>query len=106
MSARGRRVVGVTPALLERVGSYGRSMVLPNGIEPAEWLAPPAPPAWFAALPSPRLLYIGTLDDRLDVAQVEAIAAAYPGASVVLVGRCPEPERYRSLEATLNVTVR
>jgi teichuronic acid biosynthesis glycosyltransferase TuaH len=106
LRSTGRRVVGVAPALLERVGSRGPSMVLPNGIEPTEWLVPAPPPAWFTALPTPRLLYVGTLDDRLDVAQVEALAAAYPAASVVLVGRCPDPDRYASLEATLNVTLR
>lgn len=102
----GRRVAAITAGALERIAPNGPSLVLPNGIDPAEWLDPPPAPAWFAALPGPRLLYVGTLDDRLDVAQIQAAARAFPQGSVVLVGRCPEPGHFRSLRSTLNVTLR
>src|SRR5436190_8155166 len=43
-----RQVAAVTPAALAGVGAGGA--VVPNGIEPSEWLEPGPPPAWFAAL--------------------------------------------------------
>jgi teichuronic acid biosynthesis glycosyltransferase TuaH len=104
LRAAGRQVAAVTPAALASVGAPGD--VVPNGIEPSEWLAPGAPPAWFASLPSPRLLYVGTLDFRLDLPHVKALAEAYRDASIVLVGRCPEPARYEALQALPNVTIR
>ncbi len=104
LRAAGRQVAAVTPAALASVGAPGA--VVPNGIEPSEWLAPGAPPAWFASLPSPRLLYVGTLDFRLDLSQVQALAEGYREASIVLVGRCPDPARYEALRALPNVTIR
>ncbi len=106
LRAAGHRVVGVTPAALGRVGGRGPTELIPNGIEPAEWLAPGPAPKWFEALPSPRLLYVGTLDERVDVEQVRAVAEAFPEASVVLAGQCPDPDHYKALDLTLNVSLR
>src|SRR5204862_447226 len=80
-----RQVAAVTPAALAGVGAGGA--VVPNGIEPSEWLEPGPPPAWFAALPRPRLLYVGTLDFRLDQAHLKALVEGYPEASIAFVGR-------------------
>ena len=102
----GRRVVGVTPAALRRVGGSGPTELVPNGIEPAEWLSPGPAPEWFTALPSPRLLYVGTLDERVDVEQVRAVAEAFPNASIVLAGHCTDPDHYKALDLTLNVSLR
>jgi teichuronic acid biosynthesis glycosyltransferase TuaH len=104
LRAHDRQVAAVTPGALASVGAPGA--VVPNGIEPTEWLQPGPPPGWFATLPSPRLLYVGTLDFRLDLAQVKALAEGYREASIVLVGRCPEPARYDALRALPNVTIR
>ena len=100
----GRRVVGVSAKAAGSVDPIG-GVVVPNGIEPDEWLARSLPPAWFTALPGPRLLYVGTLDPRVEVEALAALARSYPTASIVLVGRCPDPEHYASLRAYRNVTI-
>jgi teichuronic acid biosynthesis glycosyltransferase TuaH len=101
-----RRAVALTPKSLASVDPAGRSAVVPCGIEPEEWLAPGPPPDWFAALPRPRLLYVGTLDPRVEVVQVQAISKALPEGSVVLVGPSPDPAHYDGLRALPNVTIR
>jgi teichuronic acid biosynthesis glycosyltransferase TuaH len=100
----GRRVVGVSAKAATSVDPIG-GIVVPNGIEPEEWLARGLPPAWFAKLPGPRLLYVGTLDPRVEVEALAVLARAYPTASIVLVGRCPDPAHYAPLRAYRNVTI-
>ena len=41
---RGHRVAAVSAALLERVGPTGEGLVVPNGLEPTEWLGPTESP--------------------------------------------------------------
>jgi glycosyltransferase involved in cell wall biosynthesis len=101
-----RRAVGLTPKSLASVGPAGPSAVIPCGIEPEEWLAPGQAPGWFAALPGPRMLYVGTLDPRVEVEQIRAISKAQPEGSVVLVGPSPDPEHYDSLRRLPNVTIK
>jgi teichuronic acid biosynthesis glycosyltransferase TuaH len=86
VSESGRGVVAVSQAIVDRIVPTGPSAVVPNGIAPEEWRSPPAPPAWFAALPSPRILYAGVVDDRLDVSAVREVAARFPVGTVVLLG--------------------
>jgi teichuronic acid biosynthesis glycosyltransferase TuaH len=83
---RGLTVAAVSQVLLDRIAPQGPAAVVPNGIDPGEWDDPGPAPAWFTALPAPRLVYLGTLDDRLDAVAVRDAAAAVPGGSVVLVG--------------------
>jgi glycosyltransferase involved in cell wall biosynthesis len=80
--------------------------VVPNGIDPDEWLAPAAPPAWFAARATPRLLYVGSLDRRLDVDAIVATARAVPEGSVTLVGPMLDKDHLATLREEPNVTVR
>jgi glycosyltransferase involved in cell wall biosynthesis len=101
-----RRAVALTPKSLASVGPAGTSAIVPCGIEPQEWLAPGQAPDWFAALPRPRMLYVGTLDARVEIDQVEAMSKARPEGSVVLVGPSPDPEHYDGLRALPNVTIR
>ncbi|MGN6257814.1 MAG: glycosyltransferase [Solirubrobacterales bacterium] len=83
---RGRRVCAVSTAILERIDPQGPAAVVPNGVDPDLWSEPDPAPGWFTELPGPRLLYVGTLDDRLDVEALRAVARAWPNGSVVLVG--------------------
>jgi teichuronic acid biosynthesis glycosyltransferase TuaH len=91
MRSRGRRAVALTPKALQTVNPTGPAAVIPCGIEPEEWRRPGPAPQWFLDLPGPRLLYVGMLDERIDLEAVRVLAAANPGASVVLVG--PGAER-------------
>ena len=86
VAERGRRVCAVSQAILERIDPQGPAAVVPNGVDPRLWLAPGRPPEWFAELPGPRFLYVGTIDDRLDVGALREVARAWPQGSVVLVG--------------------
>jgi teichuronic acid biosynthesis glycosyltransferase TuaH len=104
--AKRRRVCAVTEAGLERIGPTGPHAVIPNGIEPAEWRELDEPPDWFARLPRPRLLYIGSLDNRIDVEQVAEVAGAYPGGSVVLVGPLQDEAHFVAVTEHPNVVIR
>ncbi|HWE40387.1 MAG TPA: glycosyltransferase [Isosphaeraceae bacterium] len=48
---------------------------------------PGPPPDDLARLPGPRLGYVGSLEDRIDWPLLDALAARFPRASVVLIGR-------------------
>jgi glycosyltransferase involved in cell wall biosynthesis len=87
MRAAGRRAVGLTPKSLQSVDPTGPGAVIPTGLIPAEWDDPAPAPRWFRELPGPRMVYVGTLDERIDPAAVRSLAAAHPEGSVVLIGR-------------------
>lgn len=103
VAARERRVCAVSNAIVERISPRGPSAVVPNGVDPGIWTHPDPAPAWLTALPGPRLLYVGTLDSRLDVEAVRAVARAYPEGTVALVGPLTEPPHLASLLAEPNV---
>jgi teichuronic acid biosynthesis glycosyltransferase TuaH len=104
--AKRRRVCAVTEAVLARIGPTGRHAVIPNGIEPAEWRDLGEPPEWFARLPRARLLYVGSLDKRVDVEQVVEVARAFPEASVVLVGPLQDEAHFAAVREHPNVVIR
>jgi teichuronic acid biosynthesis glycosyltransferase TuaH len=104
--AKRRRVCAVTEAALARIGPTGPHAVVPNGIEPTEWLDIGEPPAWFARLPRPRLLYVGSLQGRIDVDQVADVARAYPNGSVVLVGPLEDEAPFVGVRKLPNVVLR
>ncbi len=85
--ARGCRVAAVSQVLLDRLAPVSPSLLIPNGIAPEEWLSPGPTPEWFNALPEPRLLYVGTLDERLDQDVIRSLSSLVPDGSVVLVGK-------------------
>jgi len=89
--ASDRAVCAVSETIIRRIRPNGPHRVVPNGIEPAEWRALGEPPEWFAEIPPPRILYVGTLDSRIDVSQLLATAKAFPEATIVLVGPLKEP---------------
>ncbi len=103
VAARERRLCAVSNAIVERIEPRGPSAVVPNGVDPEIWLEPGAVPTWFRELPGPRLLYIGTLDSRLDVDAARAVARAWSEGTVALVGPLTEPEHLAPLLAEPNV---
>jgi teichuronic acid biosynthesis glycosyltransferase TuaH len=104
--AKRRRVCAVTEAALARIGPTGPHAVIPNGIDPAEWRELGDPPEWFARLPRPRLLYVGSLSNRIDVEQVAEVAAAYPEGSVVFVGPLQDEAHFAPVRERPNVVIR
>jgi teichuronic acid biosynthesis glycosyltransferase TuaH len=106
LRARRRRVAAVSQTLLARLAPTGESAVVPNGLEPLEWIGDPTPPGWARDLVHPLLLYVGTLDSRLDVPALLAIAREHPRARVLLVGEQTEPEHLRPLRGVANIELR
>lgn len=104
--ARRRRVAAVSQTLLERVAPTAAGRVIANGLEPEEWRGDPAPPKWATALPRPLLVYVGTLDQRLDIAALHEVASTFADAMIVLVGPLVTPQRFDSLRALGNVQIR
>lgn len=106
IAADGTAVVAVSQEILDRIEPTGPHAVVPNGVEPAEWTAPlDDPPDWFARLPSPRAVYVGTLDDRLDIAGLDRLARARPDLQVVLLGPVVDVPLLAPLRALRNVTI-
>jgi teichuronic acid biosynthesis glycosyltransferase TuaH len=105
ISRSGRGVVAVSQAIVDRITPTGPSAVVPNGVAPEEWRSPSAPPAWFAALPSPRILYAGVVDDRLDVSAVREVAARFHRGTVVLLGPVGDRAAVDPLRHVRNVRI-
>jgi len=82
---RGVRVAAVSEPLRSRVAGDG-GVVVPNAVNGREWMSPSQPPAVLATAALPRILYVGVLDTRLDVAAVAATARRFANGTVVLVG--------------------
>jgi teichuronic acid biosynthesis glycosyltransferase TuaH len=101
----GRAVVAVSRAIVDRIMPTGPTAIVPNGVAPEEWRSPPAPPSWFAALPGPRILYVGVVDDRLDVDAVREVAARFSSGTVVLLGPVGERTVVDSLRSIPNVWI-
>jgi teichuronic acid biosynthesis glycosyltransferase TuaH len=101
----GRRVVAVTDTLRERLRPTGPSSVIPNGLDPNEWLGELSPPKWVDALPRPLLVYAGALDMRLKVDWLLELARAMPASSVVLVGPAPDPQLLAPLRGLRNIHI-
>jgi glycosyltransferase involved in cell wall biosynthesis len=103
---RGLRVAAVSQAIIDRIEPTGPHAVVPNGVDPSEWTAPEPAPDWFAALPRPLLLYVGSLDRRIDVDQLLRGARSQPAGSVAIVGPMLDEDHFRQLRAEPNVHVR
>ena len=103
LRAKRRRVVSVSPQIIERIEPTGLHAVAPNGVDAAEWQRLPPPPAWFAALPSPRLLYVGGLQSRIDVEQIRYLSKVFDEASISLVGPVIEPDHFAPLRDIPNI---
>ncbi len=103
----GRAVAAVSQEIIDRIEPTGPHRVVPNGIEPSEWLgSQPEPPQWFARIPGPRAVYVGTLDSRVDVDGVRRLAIARKDLQVILIGPVPQRAYLASLMDLENVHVR
>lgn len=105
ISRLGRRVCAVSRAIVDRIAPTGPAVVVPNGLAPDEWAPPWEATGWFRSLPRPRVLYVGSLDDRLDVPALAETAHRFPGGSVVLVGPLLSDAAVAPLRKAPNVTI-
>jgi hypothetical protein len=105
MAARDVNVIGVTQAIVDRIGAP-RGSVVPNGISAADYDRLGPVPTWFAELSGPIALYAGSLEERVDVAAVEECARDLPSWTFVLVGHMAEPALFAGLATCANVLVR
>lgn len=103
---RGRGVAAVAPAILEQIRPTGPSAVVPNAVDPVEWASPGPPPDWFTELPGPRLLYVGSLESRVDVEAIRQAGRALPHASIALVGPLLDAAHFEPLRSEPNVFLR
>ena len=101
----GRGVVAVSQPILDRIMPTGPSAVIPNGVKPEEWRTPPPAATWFATLPSPRILYVGVVDDRLDLGAVHDVADRFPRGTVVFLGPVGDPRSVERLRSLPNVRI-
>jgi len=97
------RVVAVSGVLLERIAPEGPGQVVPNGVDPEEWRAPEAPPAWFSALGRPRMVYSGVLDQRLDTTALRALATRFASGTIILVGPIGDASALQPIRDLTNV---
>lgn len=104
LAASGRGVVAVSQQIIDRIDPRGPSLVLPNGVEPGEWEGPlPQDPDWLADVPHPRAIYVGTLDDRLDIEGIASLANAHPELHIVLLGPAPSGDHVAPIAHLPNV---
>jgi teichuronic acid biosynthesis glycosyltransferase TuaH len=103
----GIAVTAVSQQILDRIAPTGPSAVIPNGVEPREWLTDkPAEPAWMTQITHPRAIYVGTLDSRLDVEGIADLATRQSDLQVVLMGPQPDPAYLGPLRHLRNVHIR
>jgi teichuronic acid biosynthesis glycosyltransferase TuaH len=103
IGASGMGVGAVTTAIIDRISPCGPHAVIPNGVDALEWWELPQPSTWLAALPAPRILYLGVIDDRLDVEAVRAIAGRFHSGSIALVGDVTDETHVAPLRTLPNV---
>ena len=102
----GRRVGAVSRPIIDRIDPTGPSAVIANGVDPMEWPPPRPGSSWLSTLPGPRILYLGTLDGRIDADLVAALADRFPNGSIALVGPTRDAEHIDRCAAAANVYVR
>ena len=82
------QVIVHSPGLVEKRGRYNpRTALIPNGVDFAAFSTPQAIPADLAAIPGPRIGYVGFLKKTLDLPLLVDVARRHPAWSFVLVGR-------------------
>ena len=107
MADNGIAVAAVSQEIIERIEPTGPHGVVPNGIEPLEWLGnQPEQPRWMARIPGPRAVYVGTLDSRVDIDGLRRLADVRPDLQIILIGPVPQRAYLASLSGLKNVHVR
>jgi teichuronic acid biosynthesis glycosyltransferase TuaH len=90
-----RRGVPVAAVSRELADDLGGEWV-PNAVDVARFASPAPAPAWLDALPRPRAVYVGTVEERCDIGLLTDLAAGHD-ICVVVVG----PVRDTAVRETL-----
>ncbi len=101
-------VIVHSAALLEKKGSINTHTIrIPNGVDYRAFSTPAMPPTDLAAIPRPRISYIGVIKTQLDIDLLCELAQRHPQWSIVLVGPVgylgSRADDYRRLCAMPNV---
>jgi teichuronic acid biosynthesis glycosyltransferase TuaH len=106
LAERDVNVIGVTSEVLRRIGAR-RATVVPNGIVATEYDEAGPLPAWFSAVPGRIAFYAGSLQRRIDVDALSALARDLgPDWTLVLVGPMQDPVWFARLREEPNVVIR
>ncbi len=86
-------VLATAPALARRLARHHpRVHHVGNGVDVARFQGEPPPPEDLAAIPGPRVGFVGNLAHWVDMPRVERLARALPDVHFVLVGPWQRPE--------------
>ncbi|HKV70106.1 MAG TPA: polysaccharide biosynthesis C-terminal domain-containing protein [Gemmatimonadales bacterium] len=81
------QVILHSPALLEKKGGINpHTLFVPNGADYSAYATPVAEPADLAAIPHPRIGYVGVIKDQLDFGLLLTLARRHSEWSWVMVG--------------------
>lgn len=82
-------LVGTSEPVLDRLRMWSPekpSLLLSNGVDYEHFSRPASAPPEYEDIGRPRLVYIGSLDERFDIVALRALAQRLPHANIVLVG--------------------
>lgn len=97
---RGIRIICVSTELAVQVAADAPSVVLPNGIDESRWSQRLPPPAALLKMRRPIVVYVGAIDERLDIELVAQTAEEDAVGSFALIGPLQDgalAERLRSI---------
>ena len=96
------QVIVHSPALLEKKGGINpHTLFVPNGVDYAAYATPVAEPADLAAIPHPRVGYVGVIKEQLDFGLLLDLARRHPAWSLVMVGPVRSGSAYTDQIAAL-----
>ncbi len=79
-------IVHSKPLLQKKSGIAANLTLVPNGVDYGRFADARPEPADLAAIPHPRIGYVGVIKKQLDIALLDRLASERPGYSFVLVG--------------------
>lgn len=99
-------IFGVSePLLRELFPTHPRAKCIPNGVDAALFSPGVAVNARIASLPSPRIGYLGVIEERFDVDLVEGVAEGRPEFSLIIAGMIWNPLIRKRLLRHPNITL-
>ncbi|MFC3799489.1 glycosyltransferase [Cohnella sp. GCM10012308] len=91
--ARAHGLVSTSEPVLEALLPYNPALpclLLENGVEYEHFARGGEEPEDLRAIPGPRAVYVGALDERLDLGALRKLADARPDLSLVVIGPCDD----------------